>query len=627
MSKDPSQTKLTEVESTDQNIRYGHEFRKCKNILSRKESLKAIDALEEIAKIVTVKVVEEKNSTNRFNRSYLEESTIDRFNDLLADAVSELPELSFDAEVRIRHESTLLDIVDIFSDFDFTSKSSGGGDVYQVFIRESLRDEFGQFFTPKEIGEFLVELQDPDADDRILDPSAGPAGFLVSANDYLEDRQLSQNGDDIFGVEVEPTIHELAVLNYYIHDMDTDNMILGDSLTPDNDGYPAPVEDGFDVILANPPFSIKIDDSNILDGFRLGRKGHQASDILFAEKCVQLLNDDNGRFGIVLPEGFLNTDEYRDFREFLLGNCSVDAVISLPAGAFVPFGKSMARTCLIFGSTGRDDPAFDGRVFMGEAEEIGYECGKTDYVQIDANDLQNFLDLIDTDVPEGTIHNTDAGGRAAWVSDDLLKPDRLDPRNYFQKIQTVNVDIDAENRRLGDIADIIQNRMTPSDHPDEEFVYLEIPEMRDETGMVDRYTTTKGSEINSRKVKFEGGDLIFSRINPLKNRITVVPPHIDEGVTSSEMYIIRPKNGEEVTKYYLYRFLKSEAAMEYIRNHVTGSSSSRHRINKGDLRDMEVPYPSIEQQKQIAEPIRDGFTDLWSAYRKFFDAHEETNIF
>jgi restriction endonuclease S subunit len=264
---------------------------------------------------------------------------------------------------------------------------------------------------------------------------------------------------------------------------------------------------------------------------------------------------------------------------------------------------------------------------MGEAEEIGYECGKTDYVQIDANDLQNFLDLIDTDIPEGTIHNTDAGGRAAWVSDDLLKPGRLDPRNYFQKIQTVDVDIDAEKRRLGDVADIIQNRMTPSDHPDEEFVYLEIPEMRDETGIVDRYTTTKGSEINSRKVKFEGGDLIFSRINPLKNRITVVPPYIDEGVTSSEMYIIRPKNGEEVTKCYLYRFLKSEAAMEYIRNHVTGSSSSRHRINKGDLRDMEVPYPSIEQQKQIAEPIRDGFTDLWSAYRKFFDAHEETDVF
>lgn len=609
--------------------RYGREFKKCRDILSRKEGLNATDALSEMAKILSVKAYEEKEGDkSRFRTEYFEKNNaIESFEELLKEALSDIPEVSIDDSLRISYDSTIVDIVGILEDFDFQGKSTSGGDVYQTFIESSLRDHFGQFFTPREMGEALVKILDPQPGNTVMDPATGAGGFLLGSLDHVREKYDSEDLE-LRGIEVDPTIHQLTVLDFYLRELDAENIRLEDALKPYEETEKVP--DNYrknDVVLTNPPFSIKVEDSEILENFDLADGESAETDVLFAEKCIKSLDREDGslpRFGIVLPEGFLNTGEYERFRKHILDKCNLEAVISMPAGAFIPFGKSQSRTCLLIASLPSEDDnkqLFDDKVLMGEAKKIGYKCGKTDYVPIDENDLEEFVKMAENQEFEEEVVETDNGGRAAWVGTEFLESTRLDPRFYFQKLNSEA----AENYvELGEVANITQDRFTPQEEqPEKEFTYFEIPKMRDETGIVDKFQKKEGSEINGRKIRFSGGDLLLSRINPLKKRITIMPPYIEDGVTSSEIYNIEPKNGEEITKFYLYLVLRSERSMRFIRNHVTGSSSSRHRIKDDDLEEMKIPFPDLEKQKEMVEPVKEAFEELWTGYKDFFESHEE----
>lgn len=169
------------------------------------------------------------------------------------------------------------------------------------------------------------------------------------------------------------------------------NIYQGDSLR--NTNIP---NDKFNVILTNPPFTLPYTFSDVLSQYEQGEnKLSQELDILFVEKCIKALDASaGGEIYIVLPEGLLNLSSYISFREWLLNKCYLTLVVSLPEGAFIPFGKSVSKTCILGlrkkNESNSNKPEY---VYLCSPKEIGYECGKSSYKIKEKNDLPVSLNL------------------------------------------------------------------------------------------------------------------------------------------------------------------------------------------------------------------------------------------
>ena len=132
-------------------------------------------------------------------------------------------------------------------------------------------------------------------------------------------------------------------------------------------------ENYFDLVLANPPFTIPYSFSDVLQKYELGiDKESEELDILFVEKSIKLLKEGCDLF-IVLPEGLLNNKKYAYFREWLLSKADLLLSISLPEGAFIPFGGSVSKTCILGVRKKSSENAYvrPQHVFLGKAIEIG----------------------------------------------------------------------------------------------------------------------------------------------------------------------------------------------------------------------------------------------------------------
>lgn len=161
----------------------------------------------------------------------------------------------------------------------------------------------------------------------------------------------------------------------------------------------------------------------------------------------------------------------------------------------------------------------------------------------------------------------------------------------------------------------------------ETYYYLEIPDISPNTGAISNIRYVKGININSSMHIFHGGDVIFSRINPRKNRVTVVPQEIEEGLVSKEAYILKLKKNEFVkSEYVLCALLQSEHVCKQIIRLATGSSSSRARVYEDDLLEyVYVPVPDSNLQEQIAERQKNIYSDYWHASQEFLKGFVETH--
>lgn len=189
------------------------------------------------------------------------------------------------------------------------------GTVYEIFLKSTLRGEFDQYFTPREIVDFMVKFADPAIGDIILDPACGSGGFLIQAFNHVNAKINTMGYSEVesnnkfktlvekclWGHEADYDLHVLAKINLIMHGDGWNNIYQGDTLSSDKlpDNY-------FDLILANPPFTIPYGFKDVLEKYELGfGKDSEELDILFVEKSIKVLKSGCDLF-IVLPEGLLN---------------------------------------------------------------------------------------------------------------------------------------------------------------------------------------------------------------------------------------------------------------------------------------------------------------------------------
>lgn len=282
-----------------------------------------------------------------------------------------------------------------------TTDLDAKGRAFENFLGKLFRGEYGQYFTPRQIVEFMVEIIDPDEDDYLIDPACGSGGFLLYSmkhvlnkvtEKYKEDKETIDrlNWDfsykQIFGIEINDRIARVAMMDMVIHEDGHSNIECNDALIdygnfdPRKDIKP----NKYDILLTNPPFGAVVKDEEVLKNFELGRgRKAQRTEILFIERCLDLLKA-GGRMGIVLPDGILTNSTLQYVRDFINRNAKILAIISLPQLAFVSSGAGVKASLLFL----QKEKATNYPIFMAIAEHIGYDAtGRPDI-----NDLSRLLE-------------------------------------------------------------------------------------------------------------------------------------------------------------------------------------------------------------------------------------------
>ena len=253
------------------------------------------------------------------------------------------------------------------------------GLAFQKFMGEFFRGDFGQFFTPDAIVDFMVKSIGIDRNWKILDTSCGSGGFLLHALKEVRD-EADKLYDDVvgsaswkeywhefaekhlFGIEINEQISRVAKMNMIIHDDGHTNIITNDGLknnsTIEIENRNLNFQDGtFDLIMTNPPFgsSIKADEVPYYKQYELFEKNlgiteikdriidddnknkwrtSQNTEVLFLERCYKYLNEENGYLAIVIPDGILTNATSQYVRDWLIEHFRILAVVSLPQHTF-----------------------------------------------------------------------------------------------------------------------------------------------------------------------------------------------------------------------------------------------------------------------------------------------------
>lgn len=273
------------------------------------------------------------------------------------------------------------------------------GEFFEGIIREGFKQNKGQFFTPVNVVKFLIyalQLDTLSVDmlankrelPKIIDPSSGSGTFLIEAMKiltkevkYKQKHKLGSNEevqekfdelfipdsrenkwakDYIYGIEHNFDLGTSVKVNMILHGDGSSNIFVKNGLAPFNEydkdlkiNYTSnfytkkEVNEQFDIIIANPPFSVDMpeeDKKKIEKGFIFSNKKN--SENLFLERYYQLLKE-NGRMGIVLPESVFDTTENKYIRLFLYKYFKIKAVVSLPQVSFEPYTST--KTSILFG--------------------------------------------------------------------------------------------------------------------------------------------------------------------------------------------------------------------------------------------------------------------------------------
>src|SRR6202142_1421686 len=218
------------------------------------------------------------------------------------------------------------------------------GDLYEYMPGKiASAGQNGQFRTPRHIIRLMVELTAPTAKDVICDPACGTAGFLVAAGEYLRehhpeilrDAKLKEHfHKELFhAFDFDNTMLRIGSMNMLLHGVENPDIRYRDSLSQDHAGE----EERYSLVLANPPFAGSLDYEHTAKDLQAIIKTKK-TELLFLALFIRLLKP-GGRAAVIVPDGVLfgSSNAHVALRRMLVEEQKLDAVISLPSGAFKPY--------------------------------------------------------------------------------------------------------------------------------------------------------------------------------------------------------------------------------------------------------------------------------------------------
>lgn len=342
-------------------------------------------------------------------------------------------------------------------DFNKMSERHLMNDVYEQILKDlQSAGNAGEYYTPRAVTQFLVEMVDPKLGEKVLDPACGTGGFLISTLEYIRNKDVKTGQDEqvlkesVLGIEKKPLPHLLCTTNMILHGIDVPSNIRHDnSLTRPLRDYTE--RDRVNVIITNPPFG-GIEEDGIETNFPKNFQTKETAD-LFLVLILQLLKE-GGRAGIVLPDGTLFGEGVKTkIKEKLLEECNLHTIVRLPNGVFAPY--TGITTNLLFFTKG--EPTKEVWYF-----EHPYPQGVKSYSKTKPINISEF-DL------EKEWWNNRVESEHAWkVSVEDIKA-----RNYNLDIKNPKATVGPKNLTTAEIIEEI-DKTVESLHKNLEFIRKEI---------------------------------------------------------------------------------------------------------------------------------------------------------
>lgn len=492
------------------------------------------------------------------------------------------------------------------------SESDDIGDAYEYLLSiTGSQGDVGQFRTPRHIIKFIVEAVNPTKDDKVLDPAVGTAGFLIAAYNhvknahdckdengvknnekYLSADELSKLHSNYRGFDIDPTMVRTASVNMYLHGFSTPDIINHDSLSSEeywNDKY--------DVILANPPFMTPKGGIQPLKKFTVVAS---RAEVLFVDYIASHLKP-NGRAGIVVPEGviFQSGNAYKQLRKNLVENY-LYAVVSLPAGVFQPYSGVKTSILLL-----DRELAKRNEILFVKVENDGFSSGAQRRA-MSGNQLPEALERIDAFKCGILTHDE--------LAHTVLRSEIAESGDYNLSGDRYKVGIISKYTKypLVILSDVIDVRDGTHDSPKyiESDGYPLVTSKNLKNGILDFNNVNLISKVDFEKINkrsaVDNGDIIMPMIGTIGGAVRVIK---DRDFAIKNVALLKPRS-YNADVGYICHLLNSELINNVLLSSATGGTQKF--ISLGFIRNLKIPLPPIETQRQIVAEL-DG-------YQKIIDA-------
>ncbi|MDI1343655.1 MAG: N-6 DNA methylase, partial [Pseudolabrys sp.] len=267
-----------------------------------------------------------------------------------------------DARFTIPTPALLSKVVDLLEDIPMEDRDTKG-DIYEYMLGKlATSGQNGQFRTSRHIIKLMVDMTAPTPTDRIIDPAAGTAGFLVEASEYLRDHHPELWADassrDHFnrlaftGFDSDASMSRIGSMNMQLHGVENPTIQRRDSLAEEH----TDAEGTYTLVLANPPFAGSLDyETTAKDLLAIVKT--KKTELLFLALMIRLLKN-GGRAAVIVPESVLTApgQAHERIRQMLVEEHRLEAIVRLPSGVFRPYaGVTTAILIFVKTSTGGTD--------------------------------------------------------------------------------------------------------------------------------------------------------------------------------------------------------------------------------------------------------------------------------
>ncbi|MFN8254891.1 MAG: class I SAM-dependent DNA methyltransferase [Bacteroidales bacterium] len=241
-------------------------------------------------------------------------------------------------------DETLINLVEHFSQHKLNLKNVPDdqlGNAYEYLIKEFADDSghtAAEFYTNRTVVKLMTLIMDPQPGESVYDPTCGSGGLLLNCALHLKEEGKEYRTLKLYGQEINLLTSAIARMNMFLHGIEEFSIVRGDTFA-----QPAFLENDelkkFNIILANPPYSIKAWDRKSFENDPYGRNiwgtpPQGCADYAFQQHIHKSLNDNNGRYAILWPHGILFRDAEAAMRKKMVESDQIEAVIGLGANLF-----------------------------------------------------------------------------------------------------------------------------------------------------------------------------------------------------------------------------------------------------------------------------------------------------
>ena len=258
----------------------------------------------------------------------------------------------------MRNGTLIRQVINKINEINFNKQADRHefGDVYEKLLKDLQgAGNAGEFYTPRPLTKFIVDVVAPQLGESVLDPACGTGGFLVNTLEYVRENAPVKTQEDedllqsfIRGIELKPLPYILATTNLILHNVENPSMLRRDDMLASKALTEYGPNDRVDVVVANPPFGGVVADG-VEKNFPAKHRT-RATELLFLVLIIHLLKE-GGRAGLVLPDGTLFSEGVAtEIKKHLLETCNLHTIVRLPQGVFNPYAG--VNTNLLFFTKG-----------------------------------------------------------------------------------------------------------------------------------------------------------------------------------------------------------------------------------------------------------------------------------